>query len=61
MHWYVDGILTEHYVIAVEMDGGDSFWWNVSFQVGGTWPGDPDSSAPFPAYMEVGYMRVYQK
>jgi len=60
VYWYVDGVLTEHYAITVETDGGDLFWWNVSLQVGGNWPGDPDSSTPFPAHMDVDYMRLYQ-
>jgi hypothetical protein len=57
----VDGVLTEHYAIDVETDGGDPFWWAVSLQVGGTWPGNPDSTTPFPASMDVDYMRLYQK
>jgi hypothetical protein len=36
-------------------------WLNVSFQIGGDWPGDPDSSTPFPARMETDYVRVYQQ
>jgi beta-glucanase (GH16 family) len=60
-YWYVDGLLTEHYAIEVETDGGDPFWWAVSLQVGGTWPGNPDSTTPFPAAMDVDYMRLYQK
>jgi len=61
VYWYVDGILTEHYAIEVATDGGDPFWWNISLQIGGSWPGDPDESTAFPAYMDVDYMRVYQK
>jgi beta-glucanase (GH16 family) len=59
--WYVDSVLTEHYAIEVETDGGDPFWWAISLQVGGSWPGDPDSSTTFPATMDVDYMRLYQK
>ena len=59
--WYVDGVLTEHYAINAAAGAGDAYWWNVSLQVGGNWPGDPDSTTPFPAYMDVDYMRLYQK
>jgi beta-glucanase (GH16 family) len=61
IYWYVDGVLTEHYAINAAAGADDSFWWNVSLQVGGSWPGDPDGTTPFPAYMDVDYMRLYQK
>lgn len=34
-----------------------SFPRNVA--VGGTWPGDPDAATPFPATMDVDYVRVW--
>lgn len=35
------------------------FLFNVA--VGGNWPGPPDDSTPFPQYMFVDYVRVFQK
>jgi len=33
----------------------------VNLAVGGTWPGTPDASTPFPARMEIDYIRAYQR
>jgi beta-glucanase (GH16 family) len=27
--------------------------------VGGSWPGNPDSSTPFPSTMQIQYVRIY--
>jgi beta-glucanase (GH16 family) len=32
----------------------------LNIAVGGTWPGNPDATTPFPATMLVDYVRVYQ-
>ena len=37
------------------------FYFLLNVAVGGNWPGYPDSSTPFPAVMEVQYIRVYEK
>jgi hypothetical protein len=29
--------------------------------VGGTWPGYPDDTTPFPAYFDIDYIRVYRR
>jgi len=60
LHWYVDGVLTEHYAVNAAAGANDPFWLNLSLQVGGDWPGDPDGSTTFPARMDVDYVRVYQ-
>jgi beta-glucanase (GH16 family) len=60
IYWYVDGVMTEHYAIDAAAGANDPFWLNISLQVGGDWPGDPDGTTPFPAHMDVDYMRVYQ-
>jgi beta-glucanase (GH16 family) len=31
----------------------------LNLAVGGSWPGSPDSSTPFPSTMQVNYVRVY--
>ncbi|MER2261592.1 MAG: glycoside hydrolase family 16 protein [Psychrobacillus sp.] len=33
----------------------------MNVTVGGTWVGDPNSTTTFPSYMEVDYVRIYQK
>ena len=58
IRWYVDGQLlhstvsgiphTPHYLI-------------LNTAVGGTWPGNPDSTTVFPQYHDIDYVRVYQK
>jgi beta-glucanase (GH16 family) len=61
LYWYVDGVLTEHYAVDAAAGANDPFWLNLSLQVGGDWPGDPNSSTPFPSRMDVDYVRVYQQ
>jgi Glycosyl hydrolases family 16 len=60
LYWYVDGLLTEHYAVNAAAGANDPFWLNLSLQVGGDWPGDPNSTTPFPGQMDVDYVRVYQ-
>jgi beta-glucanase (GH16 family) len=60
LYWYVDGVMTEHYAVNAAAGANDPFWLNISLQVGGDWPGDPNSSTPFPSTMDVDYVRVYQ-
>lgn len=66
IRWYFDGVIFRK----------TSTWWNSSpypapfnlpfffilnIAVGGNWPGYPDASTPFPQYMYIDYVRVYQK
>ena len=37
------------------------FFVVLNLAVGGTWPGDPDASTPFPAQLRVDYVRVYRR
>lgn len=56
--WYVDGQLihstssgiphTPHYLI-------------LNTAVGGSWPGNPDSTTVFPQYHDIDWVRVYQR
>jgi len=58
IRWYVDGNLihattvgiphTPHYLI-------------LNSAVGGSWPGNPDSTTQFPQYHDIDYVRVYQR
>jgi len=54
--WYVDGVKqaesTDH------VPAGPMFIL-ANLAVGGTWPGYPDATTPFPAVMSIDYIRVY--
>ena len=59
--WYVDGepvktITDDDYTIPTQ-----SMYVLLNLAVGGTWPGNPDSTTPFPSSMEVDYVRTYRK
>ncbi|MBX2836537.1 MAG: family 16 glycosylhydrolase [Gammaproteobacteria bacterium] len=57
--WYVDDVE----VARVESDdvSSEQMYVLLNLAVGGTFPGDPDESTPFPARMEIDYVRVYQR
>jgi len=40
-------------------DAGQSNFIILNLAIGGSWPGSPDSSTPFPSEMLVDYVRVY--
>jgi beta-glucanase (GH16 family) len=40
-------------------DGGQSNFIILNLAIGGSWPGPPDSSTPFPSEMLIDYVRVY--
>lgn len=58
LRWYIDGQLLHattdgvphapHYLI-------------LNTAVGGSWPGDPDSTTVFPQFHDIDYVRVYQR
>src|SRR4051812_28132223 len=57
--WYVDGVAratcTDRSLICDEAS-----YPILNLAVGGNWPGNPDATTPFPATMDVDYVRVYQ-
>ena len=57
--WYVDGVerarVTDPALICPE-----AMYPILNVAVGGDWAGAPDESTPFPATMEVDYVRVWQ-
>jgi len=56
--WYVDGIpryRTHEDVPSVRM------YVLLNLAVGGDWPRNPDNTTPFPASMDINYVRVYTK
>jgi beta-glucanase (GH16 family) len=65
LRFYVDGTLYKT-VTPANLPGGTQWVFNHPFfiimnvAVGGSWPGDPDSSTVFPQTMLVDYVRVYK-
>ena len=58
--WYVDGVeqnrLANPAIIAAE-----PMYLVANLQVGGSWPGNPDATTPFPATYEIDYIRAWQE
>ena len=58
--WYVDGVergrMTDPALICPE-----AMYPILNVAVGGDWPGAPDDTTPFPATMDVDYIRVWQQ
>jgi len=40
-------------------DSGNAQFFILNLAVGGSWPGSPNSTTPFPSEMFVDYVRVY--
>jgi beta-glucanase (GH16 family) len=40
-------------------DAGQSNFLIVNLAIGGSWPGPPDNTTPFPSEMLVDYIRIY--
>ncbi|MDS0524344.1 RICIN domain-containing protein [Clostridium sp. SHJSY1] len=63
IRWFVDGVKYNEFYI--ENNTGNTeefqkpFFLLFNLAVGGNWPGNPDSTTPFPAKMLVDYVRVY--
>lgn len=71
--YYVDGVLyakLHDWASKNPQEGGEytypapfdrDFFLQMNLAVGGTWPGNPDSSTVFPQQMLVDYVRVYER
>jgi beta-glucanase (GH16 family) len=57
--WYVDGVERFHFSNASRVVK-EAMYLILNLAVGGTWAGDPDASTPFPAAMQVDWIRVWQ-
>jgi beta-glucanase (GH16 family) len=55
--WYFDGKQT--YKVATPADMNKPMYIEANLAVGGYWPGDADSTTPFPAQMKIDYIRAY--
>ena len=58
--WYVDGVERRRYSEITHIPATPMYLL-ANLAVGGDWPGEPDSSTPFPSYYEIDYMRVWQR
>jgi beta-glucanase (GH16 family) len=56
LEWYVDGVLRAE---ADEHVPAEPMFLLANLAVGGDWPGAPDETTEFPAYLEIDYIRVY--
>jgi hypothetical protein len=55
--WAVDGVERSRETRGVP---DEPMFMLLNLAVGGKWPGYPDDSTPFPSYLEVDYVRVYE-
>jgi beta-glucanase (GH16 family) len=55
IRWYVDGQLTR----TVANVSNTPMYMLMTLDVGGSWPGQPNSSTPFPASFKIDYVRAY--
>ena len=55
--WYVDDRLTASGPTPADMH--QPMFVVANLAIGGKWPGDPDSRTPFPATMEIDYIRAW--
>lgn len=55
--WYIDGVERFRSVSGVPTI---PMYVIANLAVGGSWPGYPDDTTPFPSYLDVDYIRVYQ-
>lgn len=64
IRWYFDN--EEYFSLSPDNMNGQPYPFNAPFffilnvAVGGLWPGYPDATTPFPGFMAVDYIRVYQ-
>lgn len=55
--WYVNGEPR----FSTDKTSSEEMYLLATLALGGNWAGPPDGDTPFPAYMDVDYIRVYQK
>jgi len=58
MRWTVDGRAVREQASRI---GDKPLHFLVSWEIASRWPGEPDSSTPWPAEVEIGYVRVYAR
>ncbi len=61
IHWYVDGIERRSAFTDRKNITAKQMYLLIQLEVGGTWPGSPDSRTPFPSVYAIDYVRVWQQ
>ena len=56
--WYVDGVQRCHHQAPGFFTGPMYLIFNTA--IGGSWPGNPDDTTPFPQSFDIDYVRVFQ-
>jgi beta-glucanase (GH16 family) len=56
--WYVDGVEQFRSSQGIPTE---PMYIIANLAVGGNWPGYPDGTTPFPSYLEIDYIRAYQR
>jgi beta-glucanase (GH16 family) len=59
--WFVDGHPYGHMQAYPGWPFNHPFYIILNLAVGGSWPGSPNSSTPFPARMVISWVRVYRE
>ncbi len=60
IRWYVDGIERRTAFTDKKNITAKQMYLLLQLEVGGTWPGSPDKSTPFPSAYEIDYIKVWQ-
>jgi beta-glucanase (GH16 family) len=58
MRWYIDGQLLHATVLGIPHT---PHYLIINTAIGGSWPGNPDSTTVFPQFHDVDYVRYYKK
>lgn len=58
MRWYIDGKQIHSTVNGIPHK---PHYLIINTAIGGTWPGNPDSTTTFPQYHDIDYVRVYKR
>ena len=59
--WYVDGIQRRSQFTNAAAIPHMPMYVILNLAVGGTWPGYPDATTPFPSTFQVDWLRVWKK
>jgi beta-glucanase (GH16 family) len=57
--WYIDGKATKHCNVSTD-NTSDFMWLMYDVAIGGSWPGNPNSSTVWPITLTTDYSRVFQ-
>lgn len=60
IRWFLDGVERIAPYTNTQYIPHEPMYLIANLQVGGSWPGSPDSSTPFPSYFDIDYIRYWQ-